>query len=240
MKKTLRTLFPLTVFSLLLLACSSLNSQPAGPNQLTASEKKAGWTLLFDGKSLTGWRIFGKPDAPQQGWVVENGCLRLVPKSNPGNLVTVEQFSDYDLRWEWRVGTKGNNGIKYLVTESRPSAPGPEYQMVDDAGMNEPPKRSTASFYDVLPPREDKPLKSPGEWNHSRILIKGNRVEHWLNGKKVLKYELESPELEKAIAQSKFKTTPGFGKKIKGHIMLTDHHDEVFYRNIKILELTSK
>ncbi|HZQ45503.1 MAG TPA: DUF1080 domain-containing protein, partial [Verrucomicrobiae bacterium] len=130
-----------------------------------------------------------------------------------------------------------NNGIKYLVTETRPSARGHEYQMIDDAIVAGKPVQSTASFYDVLAPDPKKPLKPVGEWNHSRVLVQGNHVEHWLNGKKVLQYELGSPELKAAIAQSKFKKAPGFGDKIKGPIMLTEHHDAASFRNIKIREL---
>ena len=102
------------------------------------------------------------------------------------------------------------------------------------------PHRATGSFYDVLPPSDDKSLKPVGEWNQSRVLIQGNHVEHWLNGKKVLEYELGSDALKTAVAKSKFKNAPGFGEKIKGHIMLTDHGDECWFRNIKIRELSAK
>src|SRR5204862_3051839 len=127
---------------------------------------------------------------------------------------------------------------KYLVTEDRPSAPGQEYQMIDDSGNSDAkvgPLHATGSFYDVLPPSDDKPLKPAGEWNQSRVLLKGNHVEHWLNGKKVLEYELGSADLKAAIAKSKFKDVAGFDAKLKGHILLQDHGDEVAYRNIKIL-----
>jgi len=102
------------------------------------------------------------------------------------------------------------------------------------------PHRATASFYDVLAPSPDKPLKPVAEWNQSRLLIQGNHVQHWLNGKKVLEYELGSAAVKAAVAKSKFKDAPGFGEKIKGHILLTDHHDECWFRNIKIRELSTK
>ncbi|MDB6125591.1 MAG: Hydroxypyruvate isomerase [Pedosphaera sp.] len=210
-------------------------------NQLTSKEKKNGWKLLFDGKSLTGWHSYAKTDGPKQGWVVEDGILKCVAKGHGGDIVTVDKFKDFDLQWDWMLPAKANNGVKYLVSETRISAPGHEYQMVDDtidAAM--PAKRSTASFYEVLPPDAKKPLKTPGEWNHSRILVQGNHVEHWLNGKKVLAYELGSLEVKAAIAESKFKDKPGFGDKITGPIMLTEHQDEASYRNIKIRELTAK
>jgi len=209
----------------------------AADNHLTAVEKEAGWKLLFDGKSLTGWRSYAKPDGPKQGWVVENGILKCVANGHGGDIVSVDQFTDFDLEWDWKVPAKANNGIKYLVNERRPSAPGHEYQMIDDAIVAGKPKQSTASFYDVFAPDPAKPLKPVGEWNHSRVLLKGNHVEHWLNGKKVLQYELGSPELKAAIAESKFKKFADFSEKVTGPILLTEHHDEASFKNIKIREL---
>lgn len=206
-------------------------------NQLSRSEKKAGWKLLFNGQSLDGWRNYKKSEAPKQGWVVESGCLKLLPHGGGGDLITIEQFTDYDLQWEWKIPANANNGLKYLVSEQR-TAPGPEYQMIDDA-VHEPAKRSTASLYDILPKNKNKPTWI-GAWNRSRILVRGNLVEHWLNGEKVLAYKLGSPELKAAIAQSKFKDVADFGYKIKGHILLTDHQDEAWFRNLKIRELTHR
>lgn len=215
--------------ALLLAGCVSPSQQL---NQLTRAEQRAGWELLFDGQSLDGWRSYRKPTVPPHGWIIENGCLKLVQGSRPGDLVTVEQFENFELVWEWRISPGGNNGVKYLVSEKR-GAPGPEYQMIDDATQNST-KHQTAAFYDVLAPAPDKPLNPPGQWNHSRVVVRGNDVEHWLNGQKVLNYRFGSPELDAAIAQSKFKNEPTFGKKAPGHIMLTDHTDEVWYRNMKI------
>ncbi len=206
------------------------------PNQLTVAEKKAGWKLLFDGKSLAGWRNYKKPSPPQHGWVIENGCLKLEPNSHAGDIITLEKFNDYDLQWDWKIPAKSNNGVKYLVSEERGNSPGPEYQMIDDA-IEIPAKRQTASLYDILPPKNAKPLKPVDQWNHSRILVRGNHVEHWLNGAKVLEYELGSAKLNAAIGQSKFKDVKNFGEKIEGHILLTEHNDEAWFRNIKIREL---
>ncbi|HAV61715.1 MAG TPA: DUF1080 domain-containing protein [Verrucomicrobiales bacterium] len=212
----------------------------AALNTLTAEEKSAGWKLLFDGISLDGWRLYGKQEKPSKGWVVENGLL-LKQKGVPGgNLITEKKFNDFEFSWEWRLEPKGNNGVKYFVTEARPGAPGHEYQMLDDAGHPDGkvgPDRQTASFYEVLPPATDKPLKPPGEWNHSKIVVKGNDVEHWLNGRLVLRYTLGSAEVKAGIADSKFRNSPGFGDKIAGHIMLTDHQDACWFRNLKIREL---
>jgi len=124
------------------------------------------------------------------------------------------------------------------VTEDREGPIAHEYQVLDDARHPDAkvgPHRQAGAFYDVLPPAADKPLRPVGEWNESRVLVRGNHVEHWLNGRKVLEYELGSPELKAAIAKSKFKDVPGFGTKISGHILLQDHGDEVAFRNIKIL-----
>ncbi len=223
---------------LVLASCATRKAEAiAAPNQLTSAEQKAGWKLLFDGTSLAGWRSYGKPTAPDHGWVVENGVLKCVAQGHGGDIITVDEYNNFDLEWDWSVPAKANNGIKYLVTEKRPSAPGHEYQMIDDAIVANSPRQSTASFYDVLAPDPQKPLKPVGEWNHSRVLVQGNHVEHWLNGMKVLEYELGSPELKEAIAKSKFKKAPGFADKIKGPILLTEHHDEASYRNIKIREL---
>ena len=136
---------------------------------------------MFDGKTLEGWRNYKKPDEPKKGWVVEEGCLRLLKNSGGGDIVTTETFTDYDLRWEWKISERGNNGLKYLVSENR-SAPGPEYQMIDDA-VAEPANRTTASLYDILPRTKNLPTRI-NEWNQSRIVVRGNDVEHWFNGKK--------------------------------------------------------
>lgn len=230
-------------FALLGLTIGMLVAEPTGPtpNSLSDAERKDGWRLLFDGTDLHGWRSYRGTDAPANGWRVENGELRKLPGVKGGDLVTREKYNDFELSWEWWIAPEGNNGVKYLVTEERPSAPGHEYQMIDDKTNPDAlkgPKRMTAAFYDVLPPSADKPVKPAKEWNSSRILVKGQHVEHWLNGKKVLEYELGSRAIQAAIAESKFKSSVGFGEKIAGHIMLTDHHDEARFRSIKIRELS--
>jgi len=215
----------------------------AKPNVLTAAEKAARWKLLFDGQTTTGWRSFKKPMFPAMGWKVEDGWLKCIANGHGGDILSADQFTDFELSWEWRISTNGNNGLKYFITEARDSAIGHEYQMLDDEGHPDGkrgPKRQAAAFYDVLPPSADKPYKPPGAINQSRIIVQGNHAEHWLNGAKVLAYELGSDELKAAVAQSKFKNVPGFGTKIKGHILLTEHHDEAWFRNVKIRELPGK
>lgn len=212
----------------------------ATTNQLSAQEKAAGWKLLFDGKTTNGWRSFKKQSFPGKGWVVEGSWLHCLGKGG-GDIITDAEFDNFELAWEWKQASDGNSGLKYFIIETRPSAIGHEYQMIDDE--REPDarigngKRVTAAFYDVLPPASKTPTKPPGEINQSRIVVKGNHVEHWLNGAKVLEYECGSDEVKAAVANSKFKNTPGFGEKVKGHLLLQDHNSEVWFRNLKIREL---
>jgi hypothetical protein len=227
-----QTLLALIAFT----ACAGLAS--AADNQLTAAEKKAGWQLLFDGKTMAGWRPYAKK--PAGGWEVVDGTLHAIAKVKGSEIITEKKFKDFELSWDWKVPEKGNNGVKYFVTEERPKAPGPEYQMIDDHGHPDGLRgglHQTAAFYDVLPPAADKPLKTPGEWNNSKIVARGQHVEHWLNGKKVLEFELDSPEVKAGLAKSKFPKNEGFGEHIEGHIMLTYHQDDCWFKNIKIREL---
>jgi hypothetical protein len=212
---------------------------------LVPDKQTEGWTQLFDGASLKGWRPYGKPAGTPvgDGWKVDEGLLHKLPGVKGGDIISEKQYTDFELAWEWRLAKGANNGVKYLVTEARPGAPGYEYQMIDDTsdrwkGLHD--KAKTASFYEVLPPAADKPLKPAGEWNSSRILVRGNHVEHWLNGKNVLAYELGSEAVKAGVADSKFKKYPDFGAKLTGHIMLTDHTDEAWYRTVKIREWPAK
>jgi len=225
----------------LLLPLLATGNLPAADNTLTAAEKSAGWQLLFDGKSFAGWRAYRKPAGePIAGWEVKDGMLHCLPKAKGDQPITERKFRDFEFVWDWKILPKGNNGVKYFVTEQRPKSPGPEYQMLDDAGHPDGkigPHRQTASFYEVLAPAADKPLRAPGEWNTSKIVVRGPKVEHWLNGRKVLAYELGSDEVKAGIAKSKFKNEAGFGDKIDGHLLLTYHNDDCWYRNLKIREL---
>lgn len=232
------------LFGLYLLAFSGLVlAAQKNANVLTQKESAEGWKLLFDGTSFDGWRGYRLTGIPATGWKIEDGLLKTVPKVKGADLITVDKFNDFDFTWEWNISAGGNNGIKYLVTEERPGAPGQEYQMIDDAAneeRNNGPTHATAAFYDVLGPTEDRLLKPAGQWNQSRVLLQGNHVEHWLNGKKVLEYELGSDRVKAGVATSKFKKYLDFGTKIQGHIMLTYHNDECWFRNLKIRELPAK
>jgi len=211
----------------------------ATPNQLTEEDKAAGWKLLFDGKNLEGWRSFKKETPPSKGWVLEEGWLHCLGKGG-GDIITVREFEDFELQWEWKQAPAGNSGVKYFVTESRGSPIAHEYQMIDEQGEPDAKqgkgKRVSAAFYDVLKLDRPAPTKPCGETNQSRIVVQGNRVEHWLNGVKVLEYSCGSEALKAAVAQSKFKDVEGFGNKIKGHLLLQDHHTEVWFTNIKVRE----
>ena len=226
----------------LLLLLSTLPLFAGEINTLTPQEKADGWQLLFNGKDLINFRKFCSDANPGPGWKIENGILRKIGKIPGGDIVTKQKYGDFKLRWEWKISPMGNNGIKYLVVEERPNAAGPEYQILDDSSHHDSkvgPHRETACLYDVLPPAENKPLKPVGEWNLSMIVVKGKSVEHWLNGVRVLAYELESDALKAAIAKSKFAKAKDFEKKVAGHIMLTDHIDECSFRNMKILPGTA-
>ena len=219
-------------------------AEPA--NTLSAAEKKAGWTLLFDGKSLNGWRGYKKTDASGTRWKVEDGLLTVDPgagKDTHGqmDIVTTSTFDRFELTWEWRIAEGGNSGLKYFVLEDQNSAIGHEYQLIDDERHPDAkigPHRQTAALYDVMP-AENRPLKPAGQFNQSRIVSNGTTVEHYLNGTKVLQYELDSPALRAAIAKSKFKDIARFGKLQNGFILLQDHGDRAWYRNIKIRRLAA-
>jgi hypothetical protein len=158
-----------------------------------------------------------------------------------GDIITDAEFDDFELQWDWKLAPKGNSGVKYFVLESRSQVLGHEYQMLDDGnapGVDKGHRKQyTASFYAVLEPGKTT-VKPPGEVNSSRILVKGNHVEHWLNGEKVLEYECGSEQVKTAVAASKFKTVAGFGNKVKGHLLLQDHESQVWFQNVKVRELS--
>ena len=237
----------LTVLAMAALVAAQPAAQPktGAPNTLTDAEKKEGWILLFDGHSLDGWRGYQKPDASDSRWRVEDGALT-VPAENgkdthgQRDIITKDTFEQFELSVDWKVAPGSNSGIKYFVVEDRDSAIGHEYQLIDDERHPDAkvgPHRQTAALYDVLP-ANDRPTKPAGEWNTTRIVVRGQTVEHWLNGKKVLQYELNSPALIAAIEKSKFKGIERFGKRQNAHILLQDHGDQAWFRNIKIRRLS--
>lgn len=238
------TKFKLAIaFAASLAAVAPLAGQAKKP-ATTTTTADGGWVQLFDGKDLKGWRGYKKPDASETRWKVEDGMLTI--NSNGAgdtkgqrDLITDGTYEQFDLRWEWKISQGGNSGVKYFVLEDENSAIGHEYQVIDDERHPDAkigPHRQTAAFYDVFP-AHDRPLKPAGEWNTSEVIVKGKHVTHILNGKTVLEYDLESPELKAAIAKSKFKDIARFGKLQPGHILVQDHGDQVWYRKIEIKTL---
>jgi hypothetical protein len=219
----------------------------AEPNTLTDKEQKEGWRLLFDGRTMNGWRGAYMDSLPKKGWEVRDGML-IVKESGGGeasfggDIVTLRDYSSFELTLDFKLTDGANSGIKYFVIEQQPKTPGSakglEYQILDDAkhpdaklGING--NRTLASLYDIMPARNRK-ANPIGEWNHARILVKGKHVEHWLNGVKVLQFERGGKEFLAHKAESKFKDIPEFGEYPKGRILIQDHGNRVFYRNIKI------
>ncbi len=220
---------------------------PQLQNVLTAEERAEGWRLLFDGKSLNLWRGAYLDSLPGRGWEVRDGLL-IVQASGGGeaayggDIVTREEFSNFDLRVDFKLTDGATSGIKYFVTEQQPRTPGSakglEYQLLDDAKHPDAKlgidgNRTLASLYDLIP-ATDKKTRPVGEWNTARIVVRGKHVEHWLNGVKVLEYERGGKEFLAHKAQSKFKDIADFGEAKQGHILLQDHGNQVFFRNIKI------
>ena len=204
------------------------------PNTLTSAERAAGWRLLFDGKTTAGWRGF-KMDSLPSGWQVVNGALTRVAAA--GDIVTREQFRDFELSLEWNVAPGGNSGIFYRASEDGDAIywTAPEMQVLDDARHPDGKSRLTAAGSAFgLYPAPAGVVKPAGEWNRVRLVVRGQHVEHWLNGVKVVEYELSSPDWEARVKASKFAPHPRYGRNAQGYIGLQDHGDRVAYRDIKI------
>jgi 3-keto-disaccharide hydrolase len=207
------------------------------PPSLTAEEKAAGWRLLFDGTSLAGWRSY-KTETPPSGWRVSGG--ELIRDGAGADLMTSEQFGDFELRLDWKISKNGNSGVIYRATTEGPYpwSTGPEFQVLDNAGHadGKNPLTSAGSNYAVNPPRMDV-TKPVGEWNSILLIVKGNHVEHWMNGQKLVAYDIGSPDWERRVKASKFGKMPGYGLAKRGYIVLQDHESVVSYRNIRIRQL---
>ena len=227
--------------------CQQTKDAGPAPNTLSRKEKQEGWKLLFDGKTMNGWRGAYLDSLPTKGWEVKDGILMVQASGGAeaafgGDIVTAEEYASFELVVDFKLTEGANSGIKYFVTEQQPRTPGSakglEYQLLDDARHPDAKlgikgNRTLASLYDLLP-ATNKTVHPIGEWNHARIVVRGRHVEHWLNGIKVLAYERGGKEFLAHKAESKFKDLDGFGEAPKGHILLQDHGDQVFFRNIKI------
>lgn len=217
-----------------------------------AAGAESEWKSLFNGKDLTGWQSYSG-SIPSDAWVITNGCIKATARNgrpSGADLLTTEKFTDFEFSWEWKLAPGANSGVKYLVIDRRNapgailhagddgrSAVGFEYQMLDDQrhpDAKNGPIRQSGSLYSLIPPNATKKLNPVGEFNESRILVRRQRIEHWLNGAKVLEANLGSPELARAIAASKYKPVPKFGTKSSTSILLQDHGEEVYFRNLRI------
>ncbi|MCL1921853.1 MAG: DUF1080 domain-containing protein [Kiritimatiellaeota bacterium] len=210
-------------------------------NTLTDKEKAEGWRLLWDGATTAGWRTARKNNTafPEKGWLIQDGELSVIPKGGGGDIITVEKFTDFILKVDYKVTKAANSGIKYFIDPDINGGTSLEYQVLDpqhpDAKLGLPGTRWNASFYDVIcAPKGEELMKPLGEWNTAMIVSKGPKVEHWLNGEKVLEFERGSEAFRAAVLKSKFKGTANWGETKTGHILLQDHNDQVWFRNIKI------
>lgn len=226
------------IWPLLLLVATPLTAQESmSLNTLTAAEREAGWELLFDGETTEGWRGYGMQRMPD-GWSVIDGALTRV--SGGGDVITVGEYEDFELYLEWRVEPGGNSGVFYRAAEGFEViyTGAPEMQVLDDEGH--PDGRSlltsAGSNYGLHPARRGV-VKPGGEWNSARVIVDDNRVEHWLNGVKMVEYELGSTDWKERVANSKFNAWPEYGQASIGHIGLQDHGDLASFRNIKIRRL---
>ncbi|NJB72387.1 hypothetical protein GGR42_002878 [Saonia flava] len=224
-------------------------------NKLTQNEEENGWKLLWDGKTTKGWRGGKLNHFPEKGWEIKNGELIVLSTGGAesaagGDIVTTEQYGDFELKVDFKITEGANSGIKYYVNtdlnKGEGSSIGLEYQILDDLHHpdaklgNHEGSRTLASVYDLIKADNNKPFNGIGEWNTAYILSKNNHVEHWLNGTKVLEYERKSDEYLKLVSESKYKVWPNFGEANKGHILLQDHGDNVFFKNIKIKPITNQ
>ena len=241
MKQTARAIVSVIVvasISMLAVACSTMNSnldRSVTPNVLSPSEKAEGWRLLFDGKTTTGWRNFGKQTISSSWRVIDGSLVRA--DSAAGDIITLDKFRNFDLQVDWKIAEGGNSGIFYRATEGTDIIwkAAPEMQVLDDARHEngKDPLTSAGSNY-ALYAAPRGVVHPAGEWNHARILVNGNHVEHWLNGQKLFEYELGSADWKARVAKTKFNEDPIFGTAAEGYIGLQDHGDHVEFRNIRI------
>ncbi|RYE27207.1 MAG: DUF1080 domain-containing protein [Sphingobacteriaceae bacterium] len=214
---------------------------------LVSAQSTNKWTYLFDGKTVARFRGYKMTTFPKTAWKEEKGALVAQPDAANVDLVTKDTYTNFDLRFEWKVSKAGNSGIFYNVEETSSHESGNgnspnwldnfEMQLLDDIGFDDKePKRSAGSLYDLIAP-QNKKLKPVGQYNTGRLLVNHGHVEHWLNGVKVVQYNLNSPQLNKLIAESKYKDNPKFAKSTSGHIMFQHHGQKVWLKNIRLKKL---
>jgi hypothetical protein len=225
--------------ALLAAACSNPTrpadvDEPAGPNTLTSAERTAGWRLLFDGTTTAGWRGFRQATAPG-GWQAVDGALTRT--GGGGDLVTIEQFANFELLIQWQIAPGGNSGIMFRVSEAADASylTGPEMQVLDNAGHSDGASglSSAGACYGLYAPSQDA-TRPPGAWNDVRLVVNGAHVEHWMNGVKIVEYDIGSADWLSRLDVSPFRDVPGYGREPRGHVAIQDHGDRVAYRGIKI------
>lgn len=218
-------------------ATGEVTLSPTPLNRLSATERAEGFESLFDGRTIEHWRAYRGDGVPERGWVVRDAAIVHEARGGGGDLVTVDEFGDFDFRFAFRVAEKANSGVIWhvLETEDETYKTGPEYQVLDDVGAGPGPKHSVGALYDLVAPA-DKQVRPAGAWNEGRIVVHDGRVQHWLNGSKVVDAPCRGPEWDAMIAASKFGDWP-FGRSGKGRIALQDHGDEVAFRNLRIKRL---
>jgi hypothetical protein len=217
------------------------------PNYLSDAEKKQGFQLLFDGKTTMGWKSAKEDKFPEHGWVIKDGSLTVLSSEKEprrgGDIVTVRKFRAFELRFDFNLSPGANSGVKYCTGNNGPSI-GLEYQILDDenhpdAKQGAAGNRMMASLYDLIPAeKESRFIRKTGEWNRGAVILyPDNRVEHWLNGRKVLEYVRGNNIYRALVARSKFAEFSNFGMAEEAPVLLQDHGDEVRFQNIKIREL---
>lgn len=235
------------ILKVLLIAILFLQGVTASLQQSQNDNTTKRQIILFDGKSTNSWRDIKSDRFPDIGWVVTDGVLTVLAKTDNQDggqdIVTKEQFSSFELELEIRLSEGANSGIKYLVTNTYPDTKGQylglEYQLIDnekhpDALLGRNGNRKMAALYDILPARDNIKVNPPGEWNKVRIVVDGNRVEHWLNGEKVIEYDRSLDCFKELVRISKYNKLENFGGQEQGHILLQGHGNEVSFRDIKI------
>ena len=220
------------------------------PNTLSVEEARDGWKLLWNGKDTEGWRGAKLQAFPEKGWRIEDGLLKVEKgnggeSTNGGDIITAKKYRNFILKVDFKITEGANSGIKYFVNpdlnKGEGSAIGCEFQILDDekhpdAKLGVMGNRKLASLYDLIPAPEDKPFRK-GEFNTAMVIVKGNHVEHWLNGTKILEYDRNNMMWKALVNYSKYRNWPNFGNAEEGYILLQDHGDEVWFKNIKIKEL---
>lgn len=218
-------------------ATGAVTLSPVPLNRLSAEEAAAGFVPLFDGLRIDQWRAYRGDGLPKQGWVVRGAAIVHEAGGGGGDLVSLQEYGDFDFRFSFRVAANANSGVMWHVTEANDTTymSGPEYQVLDDLGARPDPKHGVGALYDLVPPT-GAALRDAGAWNDGRIVVAKGRVQHWLNGVRVVDAPCAGPEWDAMIANSKFRDWP-FGKAERGRIALQDHGDEVAWRNLRVRSL---